>query len=124
MHGYMTAIGFVPYFILAAIGFELPIIGPAALDASFGVCVSSPTRVLFFMIAAAYLASAAYLEIKGNMPIDVFCYSHLALVPVILYYQIQVASPIAILFWSAPQGFALWSLVAMLAPSKMPTSMM
>ena len=117
----MGFFGFIPYFLLEAMGISLPYIGFTSIDSTYS-WDGMTQLVLFF--AAIFLTVVCYAEYQGLTDHKVFSYYHYPISAAILKWQLSGnASMIGILFLSAPHAFTLWGTLAAFAPDKIPAVM-
>ena len=117
----MVLIMFVPYFLIAAAGIELPFVGMASLDTSFELTNAMTFMILFANVG---LGTSAYLEFTEIMPDDVFFYYHIPLCAAIAYWFFMASTGIiTYIFFSAPFMFLIWGYFAAFSKTTLPAMM-
>ena len=112
---------FVPWFLLAAFGIDLPLIGMPSLDTSYDLTGAMQFFLLFSCIS---LGTLAWLEWTEIMPNVVFFYYHIPLIAAITLWDLQSSTTlIGKLFFSAPYLFTIWGGITVYAETSLPSAM-
>ena len=108
LHAMIVGTGFVPYFAIETVGISAPMLGLAAIDASFKY--TALTSLLTGMLTI-FCAVVSYMEYTGQMDGKMFATYHYFLSALCLFWQFQpTTSMVGALFFAAPHMFTAWSI--------------
>ena len=107
LHAMIVGTGFVPYFAIETVGISAPMLGLAAIDASFKY--TALTSLLTGMLTI-FCAVVSYMEYTGQMDGKMFAMYHYFLSSLVAFWQFQpTTTAFGAAFFALPHMFTAWT---------------